>query len=267
MTAPGGFGPYQIDHTHIPVFAARSVAASATSADEFAAALAAMAQGGRTTEAYQFLVAGFSQFGNQPVLFEALVPYANGSQRRVVEIWGSMHLGILSTSGAFPDGVPEQFLEDSGFFEALEAGQWTALWSAALLAGPENSDLAPWLADPRVADVRAVWPAWPDSVATDAAIAQVGRLIAADPAPYHQPLRRICASACGVDQLSCITAGTIELLSRSRVLGQFEPIVSAEQFFASPRADQELRLELGHRLDLDHAHRLPHCLLDAAIAP
>ena len=266
------FRPYRIDEATIPLFAARTVFASGSDVDEMAQALATIAEAGRLTEAFGFFMQANNQSGtSNPAYFEALEPFANASQRRVVEHWGLLHLEIarqaipsLSESGfAEWPRSPEDMLRATGFFEALEAGQWMALISAAPFAGEPAHELAPWLDHPRLELVRTLWRAGANDAASVDDLTTLGEWIAADPAPYHDPLQRVCAAACGPDHLQCVGAGTLAYLNRSQILTTLEPLVSATQFYASPRADQELRLTIGYRQD-EMMDGLPQCLRDAA---
>lgn len=268
-----GFRPYDLPAGAVPGRSHFDLDAE-TPVEEWERAMISADEGGFHRRMLGCLIAANNQLGPQPEIFEALVDRIHPSYPRSIEYWGTLAFQ-MALAELMPERAgdeewetdPRDLFLQSGFYEAFEAGNWTALKVVAVDTLYGSSTFQELHSDPRIALVASIIGR---SGISETDAAAVGQFISGtlEHSPFMEPILLACRETCGDDHLTCMAAGAGSLLYRHYRTSFLEPIVDPLDYYQSPRAARDVLVTAASFSDRETRSDppLPQCLIDAAPA-
>jgi len=272
------FTPYIVVPEDFPARIAFQDIQQADDMEEWRALFEVMLEGGLRERALLATQVGVTQSPFHVEVLQFAATQMTPADRFISDIWGWLVLYAgtadeapeLFDEAAWPQD-PRQLLEHSGFFAALDAGLWPAVFVAAFSSHLEWQALEPFSERPDVAATLRLLELRDDRDPGEPAPADletVGRVLfaSAPDHPYLQPLANLCSAECGADPRPCMATGVINRFDQSISAGRLEPMIPIADYFASRRAVDELRATITAYDDANHDWylQMPQCALAPA---
>ncbi|MBF9045394.1 hypothetical protein HKCCE4037_18805 [Rhodobacterales bacterium HKCCE4037] len=273
-TRPRSFQPYQIDDDAAPGMAARRAIGPTVDRDEWIELAEVMlAAGLRESVLVQTAVVPSNgpHLNIEAMQFSAEI--ISPADQRSFDIWAFLlfeekraeHLPDETRSARWFTS-PTDLLSQTGYHEALEGGVWSAVRAAASIMMLDPDPAAS--TEPEVAAMtRLLQARWDGEAGAQADLDRIGALVLSnrEQSPYLRPILRICESACADVLRACAANGAINDFDARFGARTLEPLVDAETYFMSRRAEDEVLATIAARTRSATVPllTLPQCLADA----